>query len=95
MADFLSLLSGEAQCVQIPWLLYRWYGDEQILRDQYSTMVKYTDYLASTRDQSGLAKAGLGDWYDWTEEKGHAGYSQLTPGQLTATLYALLTMLEL
>ena len=72
-------------CVQIPWLLYRWYGDESILREQYATMSRYTDYLASTRNEAGLVKGGLGDWYDWTPEKGHVGPSQLTPSELPAT----------
>jgi hypothetical protein len=71
--------------VQLPWLLYRWYGDREILGRQFDTMAKYTRYLASTRNAQGLAKAGLGDWYDWTPEKGHAGYAQLTPLELTAT----------
>jgi hypothetical protein len=71
--------------VQLPWLLYRWYGDESILRAQYGTMARYTDYLAGTRNDRGLAKGGLGDWYDWTPERGHVGPSQLTPAELPAT----------
>ena len=71
--------------VQLPWLLYTWYDDTEILARQYDTMAKYTRYLASTRNEQGLAKGGLGDWYDWTPEKGHVGYAQLTPLELTAT----------
>lgn len=71
--------------VQLPWLLYRWYGDEAILREQYATMARYTDYLAGTRNDRGLAKGGLGDWYDWTPQRGHVGPSQLTPAELPAT----------
>ncbi|MEA3365807.1 MAG: family 78 glycoside hydrolase catalytic domain, partial [Candidatus Hydrogenedentes bacterium] len=56
--------------VQLPWLLYRWYGDEEVLAEQYDTMARYTRYLATTRNEQGLAKAGLGDWYDWTPEHG-------------------------
>ncbi|MBQ2039024.1 MAG: alpha-L-rhamnosidase N-terminal domain-containing protein [Thermoguttaceae bacterium] len=74
-------------CVQVPWLLYRWYGDEEIIGAQYETMDKYVRYMASTRDSKGLVKAGLGDWYDWTPERRHAGYSQHTPGELTATAF--------
>lgn len=70
---------------QLPWLLYRWYGDVDTLTRQYAAMARYTLYLASTRNGAGLAKGGLGDWYDWTPEKGHAGYAQLTPKELTAT----------
>ena len=71
--------------VQLPWLIHNWYGDQRILREQYPTMARYTDYLAGTRNDAGLAKGGLGDWYDWTPEKGHAGPSQLTPPELPAT----------
>ncbi len=74
-------------CVQVPWLAYRWYGDESIIETQYDTMNKYVRYMASIRDENGLVKAGLGDWYDWTPEHSHAGYSQHTPGELTATAY--------
>jgi hypothetical protein len=48
-------------------------------------MARYTDYLAGTRNEAGLVKGGLGDWYDWTAEKGHVGHSQLTPKELPAT----------
>ena len=74
-------------CVQLPWLLYRWYGDEQTFAVQYETMNKYVRYMASIRDDKGLVKAGLGDWYDWSPERSHAGYSQHTPGELTATAF--------
>ncbi|MBN2311943.1 MAG: family 78 glycoside hydrolase catalytic domain [Candidatus Hydrogenedentes bacterium] len=82
---FLESAEWGSACVQNPWLLYRWYGDTDILERQYDTMAKYTRYLATTRNAHGLAKAGLGDWYDWTPEHGHAGASQLTPGELPAT----------
>ena len=72
-------------CVLLPYQLFHTYGDKQIVRQQMPTMERYVDYLASTRNEQGLVKAGLGDWYDWSPEKGHAGYSQHTPGELTAT----------
>jgi hypothetical protein len=72
--------------VQLPWLLHQWYGGTEVLEAQFDTMAKYTRYLAGTRNAQGLAKGGLGDWYDWTPEKGHAGYAQLTPLELTATV---------
>lgn len=73
--------------VQLPWLLYRWYGDLQIVAEQYETMDRYVRYMASIRDDKGLVKAGLGDWFDWSPEKRHSGYSQHTPGELTATAF--------
>ncbi len=82
---FFESAEWASASVQLPWLLYRWYGDADTLSREYETMARYTDYLAGTRNDQGLAKAGLGDWYDWTPERGHAGYSQLTPGELTAS----------
>lgn len=84
-AGFFESAEWGSAAVQLPWLLYRWYGDREVLEQQYNTMARYTAYLAGSRNDQGLAKAGLGDWYDWTPEKGHNGYSQLTPGELTAT----------
>jgi alpha-L-rhamnosidase len=74
-------------CVQLPNLLYVWYGDRVTEEQQYETMQRYTRYLASTRNDHGLVKPGLGDWYDWTPEKGHVGASQLTPAELPATAF--------
>ncbi len=71
--------------VQLPWLLYRWYGDREILERQYDTMARYVRYLDQTCNEQGLAKPGLGDWYDWTAATGHVGASQLTPAELPAT----------
>jgi hypothetical protein len=71
--------------VLLPYQLANIYGDREILTRQRETMKRYIDYLASVRNKQGLVKAGLGDWYDWTPAKGHAGYSQLTPRELTAT----------
>lgn len=82
---FFESAEWGSACIQLPWMLYRWYGDRAVLERQFETMAKYTRYLASTRNVQGLAKGGLGDWYDWTPEKGHVGNAQLTPAELTAT----------
>jgi alpha-L-rhamnosidase len=79
---FLESPEWGATCVLAPALLRDWYGDQAVIERQYDTMTRYVRYLASTCDANGLVKAGLGDWYDWTEEKGHPGVSQLTPKQL-------------
>lgn len=74
-------------CVQLPNLLYIWSGDEETEKQQYETMKRYVRYLASTCNDQGLVKPGLGDWYDWTPEHGHRGASQLTPVELPATAF--------
>jgi hypothetical protein len=84
-AGFFESAEWGSACVLLPNQLYHTYGDRQIVQQQMETMERYVGYLAATRNEQGLAKAGLGDWYDWSPEKGHAGYSQHTPGELTAT----------
>ena len=86
-AGFFESAEWGSACVQLPWLLYRWYGDRDVLKRQYETMARYVRYLADTRNDQGLAKPGLGDWYDWTQEKGHVGPAQLTPPELPATAF--------
>ena len=68
--------------VILSWMLYRWRGDVQILKKNYSTMVRYVDYLTSTADNH-IVMHGLGDWYDIGP--GHPGPSKLTPQGLTGT----------
>jgi alpha-L-rhamnosidase len=84
---FLESPEWGSTCVLVPALLHEWYGDCVTEQRQYETMARYVRYLASTRNEQGLAKAGLGDWYDWSEEKGHPGYSHLTPLELPATAF--------
>lgn len=84
---FLESPEWGSVCVQAPSLLYDWYGDGDAGQEQYATMVRYTRYLAAGRNEQGLVKPGLGDWYDWTEERGHPGASQLTPTELPATAF--------
>jgi hypothetical protein len=72
-----------ATSVLLPWIHYTWYGDVQILRDNFDMMRRFTDNL-QTESKDGLAPAGLGDWYDY----GHGqppGPSRFTPTELSAT----------
>jgi hypothetical protein len=70
--------------VMIPWMMYKWYGDTQVLGDSYEMMKNYVGYLSS-KSKDGLVSYGLGDWYDLGP---HApGVSQLTPIPLTATAF--------
>jgi hypothetical protein len=72
-----------AAAVLVPWQHYVWFGDRQMLRDNYDMMRRFTDYI-STEAKDGVAPAGLGDWYDY----GHGqppGPSRFTPTELSAT----------
>ncbi|HEY5227584.1 MAG TPA: family 78 glycoside hydrolase catalytic domain, partial [Opitutaceae bacterium] len=64
------------------WQQYVWYGDASVLRDHYSSMQRYVDYL-SGRAQGSILNYGLGDWFDLGPNP--PGVAQLTPVALTAT----------
>lgn len=66
----------------MPWYLYQWYGDKQLLYKAYPTMRRYMDYL-KTKAKGNILKQGLGDWYDLGPKP--PGVSQLTPMGVTGT----------
>ncbi len=68
--------------VIVPWLLYKWYGDEAILKEAYPMMKKYVAYLQN-KSANNILDYGLGDWYDNGPKP--PGVAQLTPKALTAT----------
>jgi hypothetical protein len=70
--------------VLIPWQVYQWYGDTQILARHYETMQRYVAYLGTTAKDN-IISHGLGDWYDLGPNP--PGYAQLTPIPLTATAF--------
>ncbi|WP_207532746.1 alpha-L-rhamnosidase [Desertivirga arenae] len=45
----------------IPWNVYLFYGDDQILEKNYENIKKYVNYIDS-KSPSGLTDWGLGDW---------------------------------
>src|SRR5699024_7281256 len=72
---------GSASVI-LPWLIYKWYGDAQVMEQAWPMMTKYVDYLQSKADNH-IVSHGLGDWYDLGPEP--PGLAQLTPKALTAT----------
>jgi hypothetical protein len=66
----------------MPWYLYQWYGDKQLLVKSYPMMQRYIDYL-KTKGKGHILKQGLGDWYDLGPKP--PGVSQLTPMGVTGT----------
>ncbi len=73
-----------SNCILLPWYMYEWYGDKQVLEESYPMMQRYIKYL-QTKDSAGLLKQGLGDWYDIGPNR--PGLSQNTPQGLTATAF--------
>jgi len=72
---------GSASII-IPWLLYNWYGDKEVLEKAYPMMSKYVGYLQGKANDN-ILNHGLGDWYDLGPK--FPGEAQLTPKALTAT----------
>jgi hypothetical protein len=66
----------------MPWYLYHWYGDIQLLDRTWPMMQRYADYL-KTKANGHILKQGLGDWYDIGPKP--PGVSQLTPMGITGT----------
>ncbi len=72
---------GSASVI-IPWQLYRWYGDKEVLTRAYPMMKRYVEYL-QTKAQNNILDHGLGDWYDLGPN--FPGEAQLSPKAVTAT----------
>jgi alpha-L-rhamnosidase len=72
---------GSASII-LPWYVYQWYGDRQVLAENYDMMQRYVAYLG-TKAQGHILSQGLGDWYDLGPKP--PGTSQLTPMGVTGT----------
>jgi alpha-L-rhamnosidase len=68
--------------VIMPWYVYQWYGDKQVLVESYDMMTRYVAYLEK-KSKNHILYFGLGDWYDLGPRD--LGPSQLTPGGITST----------
>lgn len=49
--------------IDVPWMLYRHYGDIRIVREALPAMARYLDYL-DARASDGILDFGLGDWIE-------------------------------
>ena len=66
----------------LPWYVYQWYGDKQVLAETYAMMKRYVAYLEK-KSKNHILSQGLGDWYDIGPKA--PGVSQLTPMGITGT----------
>jgi len=50
-------------CVMLPWYMYLYYGDAQLLSDYYAVMQNWVEFLTNQLNAEGLlANQGLGEW---------------------------------
>lgn len=74
--------------VELTYQLYRFYGDEKVVRDNAEAIDKYFVYIAGRLNGDGLVNIGLGDWVQ-TYTKWEGDFE--TPVEITDSL----TMLDL
>lgn len=80
--DFRDSPEWGAAVILSPWEVYQFYGDLDLLRDEYPAMQRYAEYLRG-KAQGHLLLYGLGDWYDIGPK--NPGRSQLTSVGVTAS----------
>ena len=68
--------------VILPWMIYEWYGDKEVMKSAWPMMKKYVEYLG-TKSKNHIISYGLGDWFDYGPRS--PGEAQLTPKAVTAT----------
>jgi Glycogen debranching enzyme len=82
--DFRDSPEWGSSSVILPYSLYQWYGDKQVLAESYDMMKRYVDYLgAKAKDH--IVSHGLGDWFDIGPNGSGSGYSVSTPQGITGT----------
>ena len=81
---FLESPEWGGALIALPMLYYTHYGDDKLIRQHYTAMKRYVDYL-HTQDSCFILRQGLGDWYDYGE--GRAGFSKNTPMPLVSTAH--------
>lgn len=52
----------------IPYLVWRYRGDAEIIRENAAAIMRYLHYITTRRDEDGLIHIGLGDWCQSTRE---------------------------
>lgn len=59
--DWANGVDWTSASIIIPWEIYRFYGDDTLLRRMYPSVVKYLAYIGSVA-KGNLTDWGLGDW---------------------------------
>lgn len=52
----------DAVLFEIPWQIYRFYGDDEPAREAYPAMKRYLEFISGRARADGLVAYGLGDW---------------------------------
>jgi len=84
--NYTSSAWGDAVTI-CPWTIYRTFGDERLLEEQYESMKTWVDYIRAQGANPYLWNTGFhfGDWLALDAEED--SYFGATPEQLVATAY--------
>ena len=67
---FRHSIEWGSSMIQIPWQQYEWTGDDSLIREYWTNMVAYHEYIRaqSQNEKRGkfITPGGLGDWYQQT-----------------------------
>jgi hypothetical protein len=86
--DFTDSPEWGCASIVVPWMYYQHYGDSSLIKNYYSMMTRYVDYLG-TKATGHILSHGLGDWYDYGVKP--AGYSQNSSIAISATSHYYLS----
>lgn len=81
--DFGNGPAWDSVLVELPYQIYRFYGDKKVVLDNASAIEKYFSYAETKLNDDGLANFGLGDWVQ-TYTKNEGDFE--TPVEITDTL---------
>ncbi|MBE6561325.1 MAG: hypothetical protein E7662_09365 [Ruminococcaceae bacterium] len=76
----------DAVLVQIPYQIWKYRGDTQILRDNATAIMRYLQFLTTITREDGLIERGYGDWCH-AGMRSHDKYK--APVAFTATVFAM------
>lgn len=62
MGSFYDSIPWGSTCILGTWWHYWFYGDVQIIRDNYEAGMRYLNHLKTKMNEEGFINHGLGDW---------------------------------
>lgn len=71
----------------LPYYLYIYRHDRQVVADNAHAMIRYLDYLTTKIESDGLIHFGLGDWFQVWQEEGDG--KRKSPVELTNTVLSM------
>lgn len=68
MGSFYDIIAWGSSCILGPYWHYLFYGEKDVIEENYETGLRYLSYLQSKVTEDGFINHGLGDWGNPTGE---------------------------